>query len=325
LLTWLNTRGIKTAKWTQNLFTATKIGALGLLAIVPLLGRSEPAALQANFGADSFFGAGGLNLALLMTFGAAMVGSLFSSDAWNNIAFAGDEVKEPHRNLARSMALGTVIVTGLYALANVAYLTLLPLHGAAGGASVMERGIEHAAEDRVGTAAVQVLFGPLGGAIMSVFVIISTFGCVNGLILAGPRLYYAMAKDGLFFRRAAVLDRHAVPAWGLVVQGIWAAALTLSGRYGDLLDYIILAAMLFYALTVAGLFVLRRRRPDLPRPYKVPGYPWLPALYVIASTAIMLDLLIVKPAYTWPGLLIVLTGVPVYFLWRRGPGRVAAE
>ena len=315
-LTWLNTRGIRTAKWTQNLFTTTKVGALALLAIVPLLGRSDPVAVEANFGGGRFLGDAGIHLALLMTFGAAMVGSLFSADAWNNICFAGDEVKEPHRTLPRSMVLGTLLVTALYCLANVAYLNLLPLQGTPDGASVIERGIQHAAEDRVGTAGVQVLFGPLGGAIMAVLIIISTFGCENGLILAGPRLYYAMAKDGLFFRKAGDLDRHAVPAWGLVVQGIWAAVLTLSGRYGDLLDYIILAAMLFYALTVSGLFVLRWRRPEAPRPYKVPGYPWLPALYVLATIAIMIDLLIVKPTYTWPGLLIVLSGVPVYFFWR---------
>jgi APA family basic amino acid/polyamine antiporter len=324
LLTWLNTRGIRTAKWTQNLFTATKIGALALLAIVPLLGLRNPEAVAANFGAGNFFGGAPLGLALAMTFGAAMVGSLFSADAWNNIAFAGEEVKNPHRNLARSMAWGTVIVTGLYALANLAYLMLLPLHGDPAGTTIALRGIQHATEDRVGTAALQALLGASGGAVMAAFVIISTFGCENGLILSGPRLYYAMARDGLFFRRAAELSDHGVPAWGLLLQGVWAAILTLSGRYGDLLDYIIMAALLFYALTVSGLFVLRRRRPDLPRPYRVPGYPWLPALYVAASTAIMIDLLVVKPAYTWPGLVIVLTGIPVYFLWRRG-GRAPGE
>ena len=319
-LTWLNTRGIRAAKWTQNLFTAAKIGALALLAVVPLLAFSNPAAVAANFGDGQFFGGGALNLAFLMTFGAAMVGSLFSADAWNNIAFAGEEVKEPHRNLPRSMALGTGLVILLYCLANLAYLNLLPLAGSADGATLFERGIMHASEDRVGTAAVQMLFGPAGGMLMALLVIISTFGCENGLILAGPRLYYAMARDGLFFRRAGELNARSVPAWGLVVQGIWACVLTLSGRYGDLLDYIILAALLFYALTVAGLFVLRRRRPELPRPYRVPGYPWLPAIYIAASTAIMIDLLLVKPAYTWPGLLIVLSGIPVYFMWRRGAG-----
>jgi APA family basic amino acid/polyamine antiporter len=320
-LTWINTRGIRTAKWTQNLFTATKIGALSLLALVPLLGLRNPEAVAANFSAGSFFGGAPLGLALAMTFGAAMVGSLFSADAWNNIAFAGEEVKDPHRNLARSMALGTLLVTGLYTLANVAYLILLPLHGVPDGTTLALRGIQHATEDRVGTAALQALLGASGGAVMAAFVIISTFGCENGLILSGPRLYYAMSRDGLFFRRASELSSRGVPAYGLVLQGLWAALLTLSGRYGDLLDYIIMAALLFYALTVGGLFVLRARRPDLPRPYRVPGYPWLPALYVAASTAIMIDLLIVKPAYTWPGLVIVLTGIPVYFLWRKPSDR----
>src|SRR5262245_29054699 len=275
LLTWLNTRGIRTAKWTQNLFTATKIGALALLALVPLIGRSRPEALAENFSSGQFFG-GGVGLSFALVFGAAMVGSLFSADAWNNIAFAGEEVKEPHRNLARSMALGTALVILLYCLANVAYLVVLPMQGDPAGTTPMARGIAHAAEDRVGTAAVQVLPGPSGAVPMSPFVRTPTLGCVNGLILAGPRLYYAMAKDGVFFQRAERLNAHAVPSWGLVIQGFWACLLTLSGTYGNLLDYIIVAAMLFYALTVAGLFVLRRQRPDLPRPYRVPGYPWLP-------------------------------------------------
>ena len=317
LLTWLNTRGVKTAKWTQNLFTTTKIGALALLAVIPILGLRNPEALQANFSPGAMFGGAPLTGALVMAFMAAMVGSLFSADAWNNIAFAGEEVKEPHRNLAKSMVLGTALVTLLYTLANVAYLCLLPLHGSPEGAGVLERGIQHATEDRVGTAALQSLLGPSGGYVMAAFVVISTFGCINGLILAGPRLYYAMGRDGLFFRKATGLNESGVPAWGLWIQGIWAALLTLSGRYGDLLDYIIMAALLFYAATVLGLFVLRRTRPDHPRPYRVPGYPWLPALYIAASTAIMIDLLIVKPAYTWPGLLIVLSGIPVYFLWKR--------
>ncbi|HYV85629.1 MAG TPA: amino acid permease [Patescibacteria group bacterium] len=319
LLTWLNTRGIRTAKWTQNLFTATKVGALALLALVPLLGRSHPAAIEANFRGGRFFGDVPLSGALLMTFGAAMVGSLFSSDAWNNIAFAGEEVKDARRNVARSMALGTLLVSLLYCLANVAYLNLIPLQGAAGGADPIARGIQYAAEDRVGTAAVQIVLGASGGLVMALFVIISTFGCENGLILAGPRLYYAMAKDGLFFAGAGRLSAQGVPARGLLLQGFWACLLTLSGTYGNLLDYIIMAALLFYALTVAGLFVLRARRPDVERPYRVPGYPWLPALYITVTTAIMLDLLVVKPDYTWPGLLIVVSGIPVFYLWRRRP------
>jgi APA family basic amino acid/polyamine antiporter len=328
LLTWLNTRGIRTAKWTQNLFTATKVGALMLLALVPLLGRAHPAAIEANFRGGRFLGDIPLSGALLMTFGAAMVGSLFSSDAWNNIAFAGEEVKDARRNVARSMALGTLLVSVLYCLANVAYLNLIPLHGAADGADPIARGIQFASEDRVGTAAVQIVLGASGGLVMALFVIISTFGCENGLILAGPRLYYAMARDGLFFAGAERLNAHAVPARGLVLQGAWACLLALSGTYGNLLDYIIMAALLFYALTVAGLFVLRVRRPGADRPYRVPGYPWLPALYIGVTTAIMLDLLVVKPDYTWPGLLIVLSGIPVFYLWRRrprAPGPVVPE
>ena len=319
LLTWLNTRGIRTAKWTQNLFTATKVGALALLALVPLLGRSHPAAVAANLEGGRFFGDVPLSGALLMTFGAAMVGSLFSSDAWNNIAFAGEEVKDARRNVARSMALGTLLVSLLYCLANVAYLNLIPLHGAVDGADPIARGIQFASEDRVGTAAVQILLGASGGLVMALFVIISTFGCENGLILAGPRLYYAMARDGLFFAGAGRLNAQAVPARGLLLQGVWACLLTLSGTYSNLLDYIIMAALLFYALTVAGLFVLRVRRPAAERPSRVPGDPWLPALYIAVTTAIMLDLLVVKPDYTWPGLLIVLSGIPVFYSWRRRP------
>jgi APA family basic amino acid/polyamine antiporter len=318
-LTWLNTRGIRTAKWTQNLFTATKIGALALLAVVPFLGRIQPEAVAANFADGRFFGPGIGGASFLLVLGAAMVGSLFSADAWNNIAFAGEEVREPHRTLPRSMALGTGLVILLYLLANVAYLVLLPMQGDPAGATPLARGIAHAAEDRVGTAAVQVLLGPIGAVVMALFVIVSTFGCVNGLILSGPRLYYAMSRDGLFFRKAGILNAQGVPAWGLGLQGVWAALLTLSGTYGNLLDYIIMAAMLFYALTVAGLFALRHRRPDLPRPYRVPGYPWLPGIYVALSTAIMFILLVEKPGYTWPGLIIVLTGIPVYFLWKRAP------
>ena len=314
-LTFINTRGIKTAKWVQNLFTATKIGALALLAVIPFLGRANPVAIEANFRGGRFLGEAPLNLGFLAIFGAAMVGSLFSADAWNNITFAGEEVKDPRRTLPLSLALGTAIVILLYCLANVAYLMLLPLHGSPGAVDLIGRGIQHASEDRVGTAAVEWIFGPSGALIMAAFVMISTFGCENGLILSGPRLYYAMARDRLFFAGAARLNRHAVPAWGLFVQGVWAALLTLSGTYGNLLDYIIFAALLFYVLTIAAIFTLRRTRPEIPRPYKAIGYPYVPALYILAAGAIMIDLLVEKPAYTWPGLLIVLTGIPVYYFW----------
>ncbi len=321
LLTFVNTRGIRTAKWVQNLFTATKIGALALLVVIPFLGRANPAAIEANFTGGRFLGEGRLDLGFLMIFGAAMVGSLFAADAWNNITFAGEEVKDPKRTLPLSLALGTGIVILLYCLANLAYLMLLPLAGSPDAAHLIGRGIQYAAEDRVGTAAVQVIFGSTGAYIMAAFVMISTFGCENGLILAGPRLYYAMAKDRLFFRGGGVLNRHAVPAWGLILQGIWAAFLTLSGTYGDLLNYIIFAALLFYALTIAAIFALRRSRPEMPRPYRAIGYPYVPALYILAAAALMVDLLIEKPLYSWLGLVIVLAGIPFFYLSRYLSGR----
>ncbi|HXH28189.1 MAG TPA: amino acid permease [Candidatus Polarisedimenticolia bacterium] len=324
LLTFVNTRGIRTAKWVQNLFTATKIAALALLVLVPLAGFSA-AALSANFSAGRFFGGLPAGGGVVLAFGAAMVGSLFASDAWNNITFAGEEVKNPHRTLPFSMAMGTALVTVLYVLANLAYLMLLPLAGSSGGADVVARGIQGAAQDRVGTAAVQVLFGAHGAVIMAVLVMISTFGCENGLILAGPRLYYAMARDGLFFRAAARLNPHAVPARGLILQGVWASLLTLSGTYGNLLDYIIFAALLFYVGTIAAIFALRRARPGLPRPYRAPGYPLVPGLYMLCALAIMVVLLVAKPAYTSSGLLIVLTGLPVYYFWHHRPAAGAAR
>jgi len=248
----------------------------------------------------------------MIALGTAMVGSLFSADAWNNIGFAAEEVKEPHRTVPRAMMFGTILVITLYVLANVSYISVLPMET-----------IQHAPEDRVGTAAAQVIFGGSAAAIMAIAIMISTFGCTNGLILAGARVYYAMAQNGLFFKKAGELNEHGVPANGLILQGLWAALLTLSGTYGNLLDYVIFAALLFYVLTVAGIFVLRRKRPDAARPYKAWGYPVMPALYIILATLIMIDLLIYKPAYTWPGLGLVLTGVPVYFFWRRQAARAA--
>jgi len=227
------------------------------------------------------------------------------------------EVKNPRRTLPLSLLAGTGLVLLLYCLTNVAYLCLLPLSGAAAGATVAARGMQYATDDRVATAAAYMIFGPSAASIMAGAIMISTFGCLNGLILAGPRLYYAMARDRLFFAQTGHLNAAGVPAGGLWLQMVWASLLTLSGTYGNLLDYVVFAALLFYVLTVAGLFVLRRTRPDAERPYRVYGYPWLPGLYVLAASTIMIDLLFVKPAYTWPGLLIVLTGVPVYFLWNR--------
>jgi APA family basic amino acid/polyamine antiporter len=320
LLTWVNCRGIRDAKIVQNLFTVTKVAGLAVLVCLPLFAGRMAEAVQVNFGAGDFWGREAAGLGLLALLGGAMVGPLFSSDAWNNIAFAGEEVKNPERALPRALLFGTLMISGLYFLANVSYLSVLPYWGTPDGAAVVDRGIQYAAEDRVAVAAVQALFGPVGAIVMAVGLMISTFGCNNGLILAGPRLYYAMARDRLFFNRLGTLNRHAVPAAGLLAQGVWASLLCLSGTYGNLLDYIIFAALLFYVMTIAGVVVLRRARPDLPRPVRAPLYPWLQVGYVALASAVMLDLLFVKPAYTWPGLLIVLTGVPTYLFWHRRAG-----
>ncbi len=289
---------------------------------------------------------------VLMVAGGAMVGSLFAADAWNNVTFTAGEVKRPRRNLPLSLAFGTGLVIFLYLLANLAYLVVLPIRpdpalesqvqalgrGAQeladakqteaaekvqkekdellDKASTFERGIAYARDDRVGTAALQLASPRFGVPFMAVAIMISTFGCVNGMILMGARLYYAMARDNLFFQSVGRLNSRGVPAAGLLLQGVWSVLLIFSGTYIELLAYVIFAALLFYVLTVIGLFVLRRKRPAAERPYRAFGYPVVPALYVILCAVIMLDLLIVKPIYTWPGLIIVLAGIPVYFLWK---------
>jgi APA family basic amino acid/polyamine antiporter len=254
----------------------------------------------------------------------AQVGSLFSADAWNNVTFTAGEVKNPKRNLPLSLALGTGIVILLYVLANVVYLNVLPFDGNANGATEMARGIKHATSDRVGTAVMQVMFGAKGAALMAIAILISTFGCVNGLILAGARVYYAMAKDGLFFSRAGeVHPKYRTPVFALMVQLAWIILLSLSGSYGQLLDYIIFAVLIFYILTIAGLFRLRKTQPDAERPYRAIGYPVLPAVYILMALFIDVVLLLYKPQYTWPGLIIVLIGIPVYFLWTRMLSRPA--
>jgi len=331
-LSWTNSRGLKTGKIVQNVFTLAKIAALLLLiALGILLGRNAEA-IAANFrdlwsatftqpiarGASQYTTTPLEGVGLLLALGTAMVGSLFASDAWNNITFTAGEVKNPKRTLPLSLMLGVGLVSVLYVLANVSYLCVLPLRGDPTGATALERGIQFAANDRVGTAAAEVIFGPSAAAIMAVLIMISTFGCMNGLILAGARVYYAMARDGLFFQSVGVLNAHHVPANGLLVQCLWACLLTLSGTYSELLDYVIFAVLIFYVLTIAGLFVLRRKRPEAERPYRALGYPWVPALYILVASFIALDLLIspkTRPN-TWPGLLIVLAGAPVYALWR---------
>jgi APA family basic amino acid/polyamine antiporter len=253
-----------------------------------------------------------------------MTQSLFSADAWNNVTFTAGEVRNPRQNLARSMVLGTVIVIALYLLANVAYLAVLPAQGEPVAATAFERGIAHAKEDRVATAVLEQALPAWGPSLMALAIMVSTFGCVNGMVLMGARLYYAMARDRLFFASVGELNRRGVPGMGLVLQGLWSVLLIFSGTYNQLLDFVMFAALLFYVLTVIGLFVLRRKRPEADRPYRAFGYPTVPALYVFLCAFIMLDLLVVKPVWAWAGLGIVVTGIPVYFLWRLNSRRVAA-
>jgi APA family basic amino acid/polyamine antiporter len=246
------------------------------------------------------------------------VGSLFSSDAWNNVTFTAGEIQNPKRNLPLSLALGTGVVLLLYVLCNFVYLSVLPLWGEPAAGTIVGRGIQFAAQDRVATAVMQQAFGGIGAKLMAAAILISTFGCVNGMLLAGARVYYAMSRDGLFFKSVGRLSgRSNTPVNSLWVQWAWTCLLCLSGSYGQLLDYVIFAVLIFYILTIVGLFVLRQRRPDAPRPYKAFGYPVLPALYVVMATWICAVLLRYKPQYTWPGLILVLLGVPVYLLWKR--------
>ena len=306
LLTWVNTQGLKTGSVVQNVFTFAKTGALlGLIGFGLLMGRND-AAVARNFG-DFWGSSAGWNWDTIRLVGVAMVGALFSSDAWNNVTFTAGEVRNPKRNLPLSLALGVGVVSALYLACNIVYLNALPLEQ-----------IQTAPQDRVATAVAQQMFGPIAVQLLAAAIMVSTFGCVNGMLLAGARVYYAMAKDGVFFQKASALDEktHA-PVWSLWLQCVWACLLTLSGRYGDLLDYVIFAVLVFYILTIAGLFVLRRTRPDMERPYKAIGYPVLPVLYILVAGLIEILLLLYKPNYTWPGLIIVLLGIPVYFLWRK--------
>jgi APA family basic amino acid/polyamine antiporter len=345
LLTAVNTRGLQIGKIIQNIFTSAKTLSLVALILIGFFVARNPSVLKANFSnlwtpqgvspvepyfssiptvsaTDGVFG-------IFVAFCVAQVGSLFSSDAWNNVTFIAGEVKNPRRNLPLALAAGTGLVTVLYILANLAYLFMLSLGQ-----------IQHAPDDRVATAAMETVFHGAGPVVMAIAIMISTFGCDNGLILSGARVYYAMAKDGLFFRATGVLNRKAVPAMGLVLQGIWTCLLVLprtrshdpSGApkldpithaelygnlYSDLLDYVVFAVLIFYVLTIAGVFVLRRKQPLAERPYRAFGYPVIPVLYILAACAIMAVLFVYRTNTSFPGLLIVLTGVPVYFLWKR--------
>jgi len=318
VLTWINLRGIKEGKWVQTTLTVVKTTALAGLIIIGLTIGRHAEAITANF-SNGNFNPVAFTPAFMIAFGSALVGSLFASDAWNNVTFAAAEVHSPQRNLPRALLYGTGLVSILYILANVSYLNVLPLHGVKDGATVMERGIQYATQDRVASAAAETIFGAAGASIMAALILISTFGCNNGLILSGARVYYAMARDKLFFRRAGGLNVHSVPAAALIAQSIWTSLLCLTGTYGQLLNYVIFAALVFYALTTIGLFRLRSLRPDAERPYRVVGYPVLPALYIILASAIAVILLIADQtrAQAISGLVIVLLGVPVYFIWRK--------
>jgi basic amino acid/polyamine antiporter, APA family len=306
-LSWVNSRGVKSGAIVQNVFTIAKIGALLALVVGGLLfGRNETA-VAANFGDGNFWKNADFTWAVFTLTGVAMVGSLFSSDAWNNITFLAGEMKRPQRDLPLSLALGVGGVSILYLLANFVYLNVLPLAA-----------IQTAPQDRVATLVVQSFLGGAAEKWMAAAIMISTFGCVNGIVLAGARVYYAMANDGLFFRVCGKLDPNtSTPNVSIAVQCVWACALTLTGRYGDLLDYVIFAVLLFYMLTIWGIFVLRRKRPDAPRPYRALGYPVLPLAYIATAGIIEILLLLYKPNYTWPGLIIVLLGIPVYFVWKK--------
>ncbi len=335
LLTWLNTRGLTIGKLVQNVFTVSKVGALVALIVLGLVVGLWTAGggwgdLWTPRGTLQEVGPGltattawGLFVAVVV----AQTNSLFAADAWNNITFTAGEVRDPKRNIPLSLALGTLLVIGLYVLANVAYLAVLPFET-----------IQTVPNDRVAAATADAIFPGYGSAILAIAIMVSTFGCNNGLILSGARAYYAMARDGLFFGSVGRLNERHVPGWGLILQGVWAALLVLprtrvgtdaatglptySNLYGDLITYVVSAALIFYILTIAGIFRLRRSRPDAERPYRAVGYPVIPAIYILGAAIVLAILFVYQPTTTWPGLVIVATGIPVYLIWRaRGAQR----
>lgn len=333
VLTYINARGLKEGKAVQNLFTFTKTAALLSVILLGIWAGRNDAAIAANFsrwweasrvvvsapGTLSMETLSGTML--LAAIGMAMVGALFSSDAWCAITFTAAEVINPKRTVPLSLIFGTALVTALYLLCNVAYLCVLPLAGDPGATDVLGRGIQFAASDRVATAAAWAVLGEPSVYLMAGLIMVSTFGCNNGLILAGARVYYAMARDGVFFRTAGTLNRNAVPGVALAMQGIWAGMLCLTGTYSDLLDYVIFAVLIFYGLTIGGIFILGKRNPALQSSLHPFLHQVLPGVYILAASAICIDLLIFKPRYTWPGMLIVLLGIPIYFLWKHVPRR----
>lgn len=328
-LTWLNTKGIVTGKVVQNIFSSTKVMALLGFIMIGFIATKSIGSFEINrevfwdaFRIDPVRGIVPISgFALVAAIGTALVGSLFSSDAWYNVTFISGEVINPKRNVPLSLFLGTMIVSVMYLLTNFVYIKILPLTGSPDGTDALSRGIQFATDDRVATSAMSGVFGDYAAIIMALFIMISTFGCNNGLILTGARVYYAMAVDGLFFKKVGVINKHGVPGFAIVVQGIWSVLLCMTGTYSDLLDYVIFAVLIFFTLTILAIFILRVKKPDIPRPYKAFGYPVIPALYILTTITIMVILLIYKPKYTFPGLIIVLLGIPVYYLWKRHSGK----
>lgn len=317
LLTQINTRGVKEGKIIQTTFTVSKLLALFGLILCGFLfvdqshwtenwatGMNSQKALIAEDGSITWEAIGGITL--LGAIAASMVGSIFSSDSWNNVTFIAGEIKNPKRNIGLSLFLGTLIVTIIYIAANLMYLNVLPMAQ-----------IAKPEEDRLAVAAASVIFGSAGRAMIAVLIMVSTFGCINGLVMAGARVYYTMAQDGLFFKQASTLNKNAVPQWALWSQAVVAALLCLSGRYGELLDMVSFVVVIFYVLTIIGIFILRKKKPEMERPYKAFGYPVLPLIYVLMGTSFCILLVMFKPEYTWPGLIITLLGVPLYFFAAR--------
>ncbi|MBV8450676.1 MAG: amino acid permease, partial [Deltaproteobacteria bacterium] len=313
-----NIRGLHAGRAVQNLFTFTKISALVVIVLVALVIAPNSAALHANFGsATAFFGSGRFSVAIVPAFGAAMIGALFSLGGSENLIALGSEVRDPGRALPVALISGAALVIVLYLLTNLAYLAQLPVLGDPGAASVFERGISGAQSGRVAAATMQVLWGTAGARLTAVLVMVSTVGCLNGLILGGARLMYTMAHDRVFFRIASRLNDASVPSFALLIQALWASILALSGDFGDLLNYLGAAGALFGILTMAAVFVMRAKRPAAHRPYRAWGYPYVPAAHMAGSLAILLNLILVKPKYSLFGLLIVASGIPVYFWLNR--------
>lgn len=318
LLTYINTRGVKNGKIIQTVFTFTKLFSLFGLIVFGLILGAKAEIWNANW--ENAWNYAGLSLvdgqvvttaltsmAFMGAIAVSMKGTLFSSDAWNNVTFIAGEIKNPQKNIGRALFLGTFIVTIIYVTANLMYLAVLPFNE-----------IAFAEQDRVGVAAAEKIFGAgVGAYTIAVMIIISTFGCNNGLILSGARVYYTMAKDGLFFRKAGELNRFDVPGYGLWIQAIWASLLCLSGKYGDLLAMVIFGVLVFYVITILGIFILRKTRPDVPRSYKAFGYPVLPAIYILVALSLAILLLIYEPKYAIPGLGIILLGIPLYFFAKK--------